>query len=314
MPGFFNTHVHNAYNENNLKTWAGSGITTVRDLSTGLNSLDSALIMRDRTLKDPYLARIVSAGTGITVPEGYPVRQFHMDSVLAATPEEAGTKTEWLLNKGVDVIKIFLESGKIFLYANLKWPVLTKEEVINIIEAAHKRGTIVTAHVSDSSDLKLALECGVDDIAHMVTDELKDDELVNIMVLNNIYWVPTLELWKGVHLDRYTTNNLRRFIQAGGRTALGTDYAGYSMPFQLGMPILEMELMLDAGMTPMLVIMAGTKNAAHVCSREAVLGTLETNKIADIIAVGGNPLQDIHCLTNALFVMKSGVIIKNTLK
>jgi enamidase len=107
----------------------------------------------------------------------------------------------------------------------------------------------------------------VDDVAHMVTDRLPD-ELISRMVTSGAYWEPTLELWQNVGhgLDQVAIDNLRRYVAAGGRVALGTDYEGYYTPFQLGMPMHEIEGMQAAGMTPMQIITAGTRDAARVCN------------------------------------------------
>jgi imidazolonepropionase-like amidohydrolase len=161
----------------------------------------------------------------------------------------------------------------------------------------------------------MALQGGVDDVCHMVVDQLPDS-LIARMVQADMYWVPTLELWKGVS-DMYNLNwdenaiaNLKRFVEAGGKVATGTDFDGYITPFQLGMPILEMQLMQDAGMTIEQIILASTKNAAYVCNMEEELGTLEPGKIADIIAVKENPLEDLEALQTIQLVIHNGRIIR----
>jgi imidazolonepropionase-like amidohydrolase len=161
-----------------------------------------------------------------------------------------------------------------------------------------------------SNDLRRALDAGVDDIAHMVWDNLPVD-LIDRMIANGVIWVPTIELGQnvGYNLGDAAINNLRKFVQAGGIVALGTDYAGYNRPFQLGMPINEIFWMLDAGMTPMQVIVSATRNAAIVCNRGDDLGTLEAGKIADVLIVNGNPLEDIQSLTNVRMVIHNGVVI-----
>ena len=77
------------------------------------------------------------------------------------------------------------------------------------------------------------------------------------------------------------------------------------------MPIVEMELMLQAGMSPMQIIVAATRNAARVSNRLADLGTVEVGKVADLVVVRGDPLQDIHAMANVLLVLRSGVVIRN---
>jgi imidazolonepropionase-like amidohydrolase len=164
--------------------------------------------------------------------------------------------------------------------------------------------------VTVAADLPGALDAGVDDIAHMATDRVSD-ATIQRMVEASVYWVPTLELWQGVGLRRAAiADNLRRFVAASGQVALGTDYLGApNVDFDLGMPITEIELMAQAGMTPMQIIVAATRNAAHVCGLERELGTLEPGKLADVLVVDGDPLTDVHVLTQTRLVLRDGVII-----
>jgi len=143
----------------------------------------------------------------------------------------------------------------------------------------------------------------------MIQDPLPD-ALVEEMVERGIYWVPTLELWQGVGLGPAAVANLARFVAAGGQVALGTDYAGYSLPFQLGMPTTEMELMAKAGMTPMQIIVAATRNAAYVSGIAGQVGTLEPGKAADILVVDGDPLTDLTALSKVRLVLRDGSIIR----
>jgi imidazolonepropionase-like amidohydrolase len=145
----------------------------------------------------------------------------------------------------------------------------------------------------------------------MVTDALSD-ELTERMLENDVIWVPTLELWKNVgYGDRRAIANLAKFVEAGGKVALGTDYAGYDAEFDLGMPVTETGLMQKAGMTPMQIISAGTQNAAHVCNLDHELGTLEAGKIADVLVVDGDPLEDIHALAKVRIVIHNGSVIRD---
>jgi imidazolonepropionase-like amidohydrolase len=95
---------------------------------------------------------------------------------------------------------------------------------------------------------------------------------------------------------------------AGGKVALGDDSGNPGI--ELGMPIRDMELMAEAGMTPMQIIVAGTKHGAHVCNLEEDLGTLEVGKIADVLVVDGDPLKDIHALLDVWLVVKDGVLVR----
>lgn len=309
LPGFINAHVHQGYSAPNLKAWAQGGVTTVRDL--GAHTMDGQWFTRRDALKrDPQNARLVAAGPFITVPGGYPIVPWGGNGITITSPEEAAQKTEGLLQQGADVIKTTLETGGIFGQAI---PAPSIEEVAAMVKVAHTHGTLVSAHILHSADIEPLLAAGVDDIVHMVANHLSDDVITKV-IAQGTYWVPTLELWHGVGhgFGPVAINNLRRFVQAGGanKIALGTDYAGYSSPFDLGMPIREILWMQAAGLTPMQIIVAATKQAAHVCNLEKELGTLEPGKIADILVVNGNPLDNLQALLDVKLVIHNGVIAR----
>jgi imidazolonepropionase-like amidohydrolase len=146
----------------------------------------------------------------------------------------------------------------------------------------------------------------------MVVD-VPSNELIARVARENVVWIPTLELWHyvGYNHQPRAIANLSRFLAAGGTVALGTDFNGYDAPFQLGMPILEMELMQQAGMSPMQIIVAATRTAALVSNRLDDLGTVEAGKLADLVVVRGDPLQDIHAMADVRLVVRSGVVIRN---
>jgi len=304
LPGFINAHVHRGYSEANLKAWAQAGVTTVRDL--GVAPWDDAFVRRDALLTDPTNARLVAAGPLVTVPGGYPMVPWGMAGLAVTSPQDAISQTNRLLDTGADIIKIAIDSGGTF---GRQIPILSPEEAAAIVQAAHARGARVSAHVLRTEDLARGLDAGADDIAHMVEDRVSD-ALIGRMVATGTYWVPTLELWQRVELpSKRPVTNLGRFVAAGGQVALGTDYAGYAATFDLGMPVTEIGLMAEAGMTPMQIIVAATKNAAIVCGLGRELGTLEPGKLADVLVVDGDPLADLHALTQPRLVLRDGVII-----
>jgi imidazolonepropionase-like amidohydrolase len=279
-------------------------VTTVRDL--GVAPWDDAFVRRDALRADPANARLVAAGPLVTVPGGYPMVPWGMAGLAVTSPPDAIAQTNRLLDAGADIIKIAIDSGGSF---GRQIPVLSPQEAAAIVQTAHARGARVSAHVLRTTDLARALDAGVDDIAHMVEDRVSD-ALISRMAAASVYWVPTLELWQRVGLPgKQPVTNLGRFVAAGGQVALGTDYAGYAAEFDLGMPVTEIGLMAEAGMTPMQIIVAATKNAAIVCGLGRELGTLEPDKLADVSVVAGNPLTDLAALTKPRLVLRDGVII-----
>ena len=304
MPGFINAHVHQAYNEQNLENWLMAGVTTVRD-EAPLGTVNF-LTERDRLNKDPAHARIVSATPILTVPEGYGQDFF-------TSAETAKDKVNQYIAQGVDIIKFSIEDD----LQGRMWELPTYEEVKAIVDTAHGNGYKVSVHISHERNLKWAIDAGVDDIAHMAVEPISKETAMQI-AQKGIYWVPTLELWNGVSKD-YSLNwidvakeNLSIFYKAGGKVALGTDFAGYTCSFDKGFPVTEVNLMKQAGMTPMDIIVAGTKNAAHVCGLDSTLGTIETGKVADLLVVNGDPLAENPLLSVRMVVHGGKIVVNNT--
>jgi enamidase len=292
LPGFINAHVHNAYKRSTLSTWAQSGVTTVRDL--GQRYPFPYFATRDRLNGDPHLAHLVAAGPLVTVPGGYPIAGNNFASLTVTSPDDASRKIAELIDEGADVIKITLTSGGA--------PSLSAAEAAAIVRTAHERGVVVTAHATTSRDLRRALDAGVDDVAHMATDRVSKS-LLQTMVDAGVAWVPTLHALGGGD-----SGNLRRFVAAGGKVALGND-GGYLEGIEVGMPLREIELMHQAGLTAMQIIVAATKHGSEVCQLDHLLGTLQVGKLADVLVVKGDPLQDLDVLANAQWVVHRGVVI-----
>lgn len=303
LPGFINAHIHDGFNEENLKAWVQSGVTTVRDLSS--RRIKEPFKIRDRLNQNNHYARLVTVGPMLTTVNGY-------GSLEVKSLEHARETVTDLIERGANLIKIGIEDRQ----GMNRWPLISREEIKAIVNTAHKYDIRVTAHVTRLNHLHLALEGDVDELAHMIYEQI-DLDTIDYIIDQNIYWIPTLELWSGISqifnspLVKRAIENLRTFVNRGGKVALGTDYDGYSFEFQLGMPIKEMHLMSEAGMTPMEIIIAATKNVAYVCGLEKELGTIEPGKIADILVVAGNPLNDLNLLKKVRYVVHNGEIVVN---
>lgn len=274
----------------------------MRDLSpfSGSNYLET----RDQLNKNINNSFLISANPILAPPGGY----GHLNY---SSEDDAKNKVRDLVENGVDIIKLSIEDD----LQGRTWKMPLYKEVESIVNTAHSKNKKVSVHLTHIRNLKWAIDAGVDDIAHMAVEPV-DPDTINQIIKKNIYWVPTLELWKGVSIihslkwDRIAIDNLRSFYTAGGKIALGTDFAGYTCDFDKGFPITEVTLMKEAGMSNMDIIIAATRNAAYVCGLDQKIGTVEAGKDADLLIVDGDPLSDIYALTKTKMVIHKGMTVK----
>ncbi len=302
VPGFINTHAHiTTESDPQLKKWAACGVTSFRNLADTADGL--LLSKRDNFNEDAFNATMLASTPIITKPGGY--GRGYIDS-----PEEAVEMVKVQAEKGVDVIKISIEDN----LQGKTWPMLTFNEVKALTDEAHSQGLFVCAHVTKTAKLQTAIDAGVDEIAHMVV-EMVPNKMLGQMVKQEMRWIPTLELWKGVS-EEYNTrdykvalDNLKRFYKKGGTVVFGTDFGGYFTPFDDGFPITEAQAMREAGMSNHDIIKAGTYNAAYSCGILDRTGTIENGKLADMIICSENPLENLDTLTEPLYVINRGTIV-----
>jgi imidazolonepropionase-like amidohydrolase len=272
-------------------------------------------------------SRLVCAGQGLS-----PIGGHGSDSewcVEASGPEEFRRKAREQLGAGADHIKILVTQGIAHPPDLRGKPLMTAAEIQAVIEVAHHAGKRVCAHVGGAQGAKLALRTGVDCLEHCYT---LDDEATAMFAQSERFLVPTLGVnhaqeffreqgWPEKRLQRMTQDgrlhraSFLRAIRAGARPAVGTDMLPTDKPNLPGFPIAtvrEIELMVQAGLSEMEALMAGTKNTAELCQVADRLGTLQVGKVADLIAVRGNPVTDIEVLRQTSFVMKGGEIIRDT--
>ncbi len=186
-------------------------------------------------------------------------RSPYVPVLIITTVEEARFQANRTFDEGADLLKLMIDSS----FNSELMPEPVAKELFNI---ANSRGKRVTTHIRLTRDIQTGINVGVTEFAHMVVDPLTDD-LIKKIVDAGIYITPTIEINQIWGAEDNAIDNLRRFAKAGGKVVLGTDFAPNAIiDFELGMPMKEMQFMLEAGMTPMQIIVAGTKNAAVVCN------------------------------------------------
>lgn len=223
------------------------------------------------------------------------------------------------IKHGVDWIKLDItgpdslnEDGEIEVVLEL-----LPDEVRAATEVAHHKGVQVCAHVESAEGVKQAIECGVDCIEH---GTYMDDECIEMLVANDLYYVPTIRCTqdteymrengysdaeinspKRLAAKRAQLEVFQKAIKAGVKMASGGDSATIG---ELGLR--EIEHLAKAGMTEMEALIAATRNSADLCGVLDQLGTVEQGKLADLIAVSANPLEDISNIRKLTLVLKGG--------
>lgn len=342
LPGIINSHTHSTHDPAVRRTFLVDGVTTVCNLGTTLARFP---LFGSASGPEGPVARGVFAGPIITAPGGYPGPVYGSQfSYEVASPDEARAAVADLLSRGASVIKIALAPGD----PRDPWPVLDLARVKAIVAEAHARGVLVRAHVFEPFLVEdIVLPAGVDVIEHLPLPILNPEEesrvlgssqpaallydtvapgfvkMLERMVRQGIVMVPTLDGGLGTLFTAPKRSQLeqvvldvqlevvRRFHALGGILAVGNDFGGVERVAP-GMPLTEIQLLLAAGLTPMEVLEASTRYAAFVCGLDDSIGTLEAGKLADIIVVSGDPLDDLAAMDNVAAVVKGGELAFRT--
>ena len=351
MPGLMDMHVHleqetsptrymEGFTSNDADVAYGAlrfaernlmaGFTSVRDLGgSGVN------IALRKAIQKGYVVgpRIYTAGKSIATTGGHadPTNNYRKDLMgdpgpkegVINGPEDAYKAVRQRYKEGSDVIKITASGGVLSMSANGENPQFTEEEVKAIVSAAKDYGFKVAAHCHGVEAMKRAIRGGVSSIEH---GTMMDESVFPLMKEYGTYLVPTIIAGrssadsakipgyypamvtkKALEIGPRVQATFAKAYKAGVKIAFGTD-AGV---FSHGKNWIEFVYMTEAGMPILEAIQAATWNAADLMGTQNILGSIEANKLADIVAVNGDPTKDVKVMGQVNFVMKDGVVYKN---
>ena len=304
-----------------------AGFTTVRDvgsedfLDIGLrNSINAGVVPGPRML----VAVHAIGATGGHCDEGQGFRfgllnheASPQDGVIDS-PDQARFAVRFNIKYGADIIKACPTGGVLSPNDDVDAPQLSQAELDVLVSTAHDLRRKTAAHAHGAEGAKRAIRAGIDSIEH---GTFLDDEALRMMREHGNYLVPTLSVRSGIAESKFPPlvqhkadiaikaqdAMVRRALAMGVKIALGTDAAVYPH----GNNALEFVLMANDGMTPAQSLRAGTSAAAELLGLQKKIGTIEPGKLADIVAVPGNPIENIKVTQSVFFVMKEGTVYRN---
>lgn len=310
----------------NARLTLRAGFTTIRNVgASGFTDVAVRDGINDGEIEGP---RMLVSGPALGITGGHCdynllPSEFHIKAEgVADGPWAARAKVREVIKYGADVIKICASGGVLSKGDQPGTPQYTLEEMQAIAEEAHKLGRKVAAHAHGTQSIKEAIRAGIDTIEH---SSLIDDEGIALAKQHGTYldfdiynddfilqegakagMLPE-SIEKEKKIGRLQRENFRRAFQAGAKMAFATDAGVYPH----GDNAKQFAKMVEWGMKPIDAIQAATINAADAIGWSAKVGALEPGHYADLIAVSGDPLTDVHTLESVKFVMKGGVVARN---
>jgi imidazolonepropionase-like amidohydrolase len=309
----------------NAKKTLMAGYTTVRNVgAAGYSVIGVRDGINDGDIEGP---RIYAAGPSLGITGGHCDNNFlapelHVVSEgVADGPDAVRAKVRENIKYGANAIKLCATGGVFSKGTKVGIQQYTVEEIAAAVDEAHRRGLTVAAHAHGTEGIKAAIRGGVDSVEHA---SFLDDEAIELAkeygtylsmdIYNTEYTltfgekngVPEENLNKERQVSKRQRDSFSRAVEAGVKMVFGSDAAIYPH----GDNAKQLSRMVRFGMTPIEALQAATINSATLLGREGDLGTLKESYVADIIAVKGNPLEDISILEDVDFVMKDGKIFK----
>ena len=310
----------------NARLTLEAGFTTVRNV--GADGYSDVALRDAINAGDVPGPRMLVSGPPLGITGGHcdndllPYEYHATGDGVADGVEQVQHKVREVIKYGADLIKVCATGGVLSKGDDPNASQYTLEELKAIVADAHRLGRKVAAHAHGAQGVIWASEAGVDSVEH---GHLMNDEAIATLKKNGTYLVPTLYLmdWNREHMAQANLpdfarkkmdlvsaqgkQNIKKAFEAGVKIAMGTDAAVYPH----GLNAHELAVYVSLGMTPLQAIQTATINDADLLGWSDKVGAIETGKWADIIAVDGDPLQDITTLQHVRFVMKGGEVVKN---
>jgi imidazolonepropionase-like amidohydrolase len=311
----------------NARKTVMAGFTTVRDVGSdhfidvGLrNSINAGIVLGPRMLVSVHA--LGSTGGHCDGEDSFRYGLFGHESGpeegVINSPDQARYAVRFNVKYGADVIKTCASGGVLSPTDEVDVPQLSQAELNALVDEAHTLHRKTAAHSHGAESSKRAILAGIDSIEH---GTFLDDEDMRMMHDRGTFLVPTLTTRVGLAESKFPPlvqakatravkqqdAMVKRALALGVKIALGTDAAVYPH----GENALEFAFMTADGMTPAQSLMAGTTSAAELLGLQDKIGALKPGMLADVVAVPGNPLDDIKLTQSVIFVMKDGVILRN---
>jgi imidazolonepropionase-like amidohydrolase len=311
----------------NARKTVMAGFTTVRDVGSsdfidvGLrNSINAGYVPGPRMLVSVHA--LGSTGGHCDDGAGFRFgvfgRETGPEEGVINSPDQARFAVRFNVKYGADVIKTCASGGVLSPTDDVDVPQLTQPELDALVDEAHTLHRKTAAHSHGAESSKRAIRAGIDSIEH---GTFLDDEAMRMMHDRGTFLVPTLATRVGLAESKFPPlvqakatravqqqdAMVKRALALGVKIALGTDAAVYPH----GDNALEFALMVADGMTPAQSLMAGTTSAAELLGLTDKIGALKPGMLADVVAVQGNPIENIKATQSVIFVMKDGAILRN---